>query len=66
MSVARPSRLGRATAGRRKCAPGGVVTAEAGREGTLSQRWLARASLIFTGLAVVIIGVFAGLRSTAI
>ena len=65
MSVALPARLGRARAGLPTCAPGGVVTAEAGPGGTLSQRWLARASLMFAGLAVVIVGVFAGLRSIA-
>jgi diacylglycerol kinase family enzyme len=40
-----------------------VATARPAAEGRPSQRWLARASLAFAGLAVVIVGVFAGVRS---
>jgi diacylglycerol kinase family enzyme len=41
------------------------VSGQPGAEGTSSQRWLARASLTLAGFAVVIVGVFAGLRSIA-
>jgi diacylglycerol kinase family enzyme len=41
------------------------MTARPAAEGRPSQRWLARASLMLAGLAVVIVGVFAGLRSVA-
>ena len=40
-----------------------VATARSAAEGRPAQRWLARASLVFAGLAVVIVGVFAELRS---
>jgi diacylglycerol kinase family enzyme len=39
------------------------VTAEPGPESTSAQRWLARLSLVLAGLAVVIVVVFAGLKS---
>jgi Diacylglycerol kinase catalytic domain len=44
-----------------------VTSATAGpaAEGRPAERWLARASLALAGLAVVIVGVFAGLRSIA-
>jgi diacylglycerol kinase family enzyme len=42
-----------------------AVTARPAAEGRPSERWLARASLTLAGLAVVIVGVFAGLRSVA-
>jgi diacylglycerol kinase family enzyme len=42
-----------------------AVTAHSAGEGRPSERWLARASLALAGLAVVIVGVFAGLRSIA-
>jgi hypothetical protein len=44
------------------------VTPEAGRQGasgTSAQRWLARLSFVLAGLAVVIVLVFAGLKSVA-
>ena len=42
-----------------------MVTPELSPEGTRSQRWLARLSLVFACLAVVILAVFAGLKSVA-
>jgi diacylglycerol kinase family enzyme len=42
-----------------------VIGAPAGSPVTRSQRWLARLSFVLAGLAVVILGVFAGLRSLA-
>ena len=42
-----------------------AVTAEASPQGTRSQRWLARLSFLLAGLAVVILLVFAGLKSVA-
>jgi diacylglycerol kinase family enzyme len=42
-----------------------AVTARPAVHGRPSERWLARASLTLAGLAVVIVGVFAGLRSVA-
>jgi hypothetical protein len=42
-----------------------VAMAQPAAEGRPSERWLARASLALAGLAVVIVGVFAGLRSVA-
>jgi diacylglycerol kinase family enzyme len=41
------------------------MTARPAAEGRPSRRWLARASLMLAGLAVVIVGVFAGLQSVA-
>ena len=38
---------------------------EPGRQGTSAQRWLARLSFVLAGLAVVIVVVFAGLKSLA-
>ena len=40
-----------------------MVTPESSPEGTRSQRWLARLSLVLACLAVVILAVFAGLKS---
>jgi diacylglycerol kinase family enzyme len=42
-----------------------MVMPELSPEGTRSQRWLARLSLVFVCLAVVILAVFAGLKSVA-
>ena len=42
-----------------------VVESPAVPEGNRSQRWLARLSLLLACLAVVVLGVFAGLRSFA-
>jgi diacylglycerol kinase family enzyme len=41
------------------------VRLEPGRQGTSAQRWLARLSFVLAGLAVVIVVVFAGLKSLA-
>jgi diacylglycerol kinase family enzyme len=41
------------------------VTPEPGRQDTPAQRWLARLSFVLAGLAIVIVVVFAGLKSLA-
>jgi small-conductance mechanosensitive channel len=41
------------------------VRQEPGRQGTSAQRWLARPSFALAGLAIVIVVVFAGLKSLA-
>jgi diacylglycerol kinase family enzyme len=54
---------------RRATIPGmdsSLVSGPAGARVTRSQRWLARLSFLLAGLAVVILGVFAGLASFAI
>jgi len=45
------------------CAPTAAVTPEPSPEGTRSQRWLARLSFLLAGVAIVILVVFAGLKS---
>ena len=47
------------------CAPAAAVTPAPSPEGTRSQRWLARLSFVLAGAAIVILVVFAGLRSVA-
>jgi diacylglycerol kinase family enzyme len=47
------------------CPAGADVTPEPGRRGTSARRWLARLSLVLAGLAIVIVVVFAGLKSLA-
>ena len=47
------------------CAPAAAVTPESSPEGTRSQRWLARLSFLLAGVAIVILLLFAGLRSVA-
>src|SRR5271165_5352828 len=47
------------------CAPAAAVTPESSPEGTRSQRWLARLSFLLAGVAIVILVVFAGLKSVA-
>ena len=41
------------------------MTPKPGPQGTPAQRWLARLSFLLAGLAVVIVAVFAGLKSLA-
>ena len=45
------------------CAAAAAVTPEPGPAGTRSQRWLARLSFLLAGAAIVILVVFAGLKS---
>ena len=47
------------------CAPAAAVTPVSSPEGTRSQRWLARLSFLLAGGAIVILVVFAGLKSVA-
>ena len=47
------------------CAPAAAVTPVSSPEGTRSQRWLARLSFLLAGAAIVILVVFAGLKSVA-
>ena len=42
------------------------MTPESDREGTRSQRWLARLSFVLAGAAIVILALFAGLKSLTI
>ena len=44
-------------------APAAAVTPESSPEATRSQRWLARLSFLLAGVAIVILVVFAGLKS---
>ena len=45
------------------CASAAAVTPEPSPEATCSQRWLARLSFLLAGVAIVILVVFAGLKS---